>query len=205
MAVSPLYPIHPNDRSLKGILAALTLSLSLTACGHAGSIAGLGDNSQAKDQAVAPDQSGRNDLQKALVYWGQEYTKNPGNAKAAVAYAKNLIAAKQQKRALAVLRNASIYNSNDKDIASEYGRLVLSQGNVKLAQKILRRALDPNKPDWRVLSALGTTFAKSGNHASAQKYFQQAIGLAPGQSSIVNNLALSYALDGKPVEAEKYL
>ena len=205
MAVRPLIHIHNEIRSLRGIVASLALGLSLTACGHIGSVADLGQRSRANEQASSPAQSGRNELQRALVYWGQEYAKNPGNAKAAVAYSKNLKAAGQKKRAFSVLQNASIYNSGDKGIASEYGRLALDQGQVKLAHTILKRALDPNKPDWRILSALGTTYAKTGNHTGAQKYFQQAMQLAPGRSSIVNNLALSYALDGKPAQAEKYL
>ena len=68
-----------------------------------------------------------------------------------------------------MLQNASIYNSNDKEIASEYGRMALDQGQIKLAQKVLKRALDPNKPDWRVLSALGASYAKTGQHEDRKR------------------------------------
>ncbi len=207
MAVRPLIHIHNEFRSLKGILSSLALGLGLTACGHIGPIADLGGQAPASNHASsqAQAQTGSNEMQRALAYWGQAYAKNPGNAKAAVAFSKNLKAAGQKKKALAVLQNATMRNSGDRSIASEYGRLALDQGQVKLSQKVLKRALDPNKPDWRVLSALGTTYAKTGNHNNAQKYFRQAMQLSPGQSSIINNLALSYALDGKPAEAEKYL
>jgi len=202
MAVRPLMHIHIETRTLRSICTAVLLGLSVSACGHAGTVAGLVDSMT----DTSPTQvSGQSELQKALVYWGQEYAKSPGNAKAAVAFSKNLKASGQKKKALSVLQQASMYNSADKGIASEYGRMALDLGQTKLAQKVLRRALDPNKPDWRVLSALGTSFAKSGDHAQAQNYFQQALNIAPGQSSIVNNLALSYALDGKAEQAEQHL
>ena len=204
MAIGPLTPINnptrlKNDtRRIRSIITVITLGLSLSACGHVGPIAGLMDSEPA---AV----TGQSEMQKALVYWGQEHAKNPGNAKAAVALSQNLKAAGRKKQALSVLQQATIYNSKDKTLASEYGRMALNLGQTKLAQKVLVRALDPAKPDWRVLSALGTAHAKTGAHAQAQNYFQQALSVEPGQSSIVNNLALSYALDGKPEQAEQYL
>ena len=202
MAVRPLIDIHIESRPLRSILTAIALGMSVSACGHMGPIASLVDDSTANR---AQAQTGQNALNKALVYWGQEYAKNPGNSKAAVAFAKNLKAAGKSKKAFSVLQQATMYNSKDAELASEYGRLALAQGQTKFAQKILKRALNPNKPDWRVLSALGTTYAKTGNHPQARKYYQQALQIAPGQSSIVNNLALSYALDGKAEQAEQHL
>ena len=62
---------------------------------------------------------------------------------------------KRQDRALAVLQQASIYNSDHKGLASEYGRLALENDQAQLAEKLLSRADDPLKPDWKVISAQG--------------------------------------------------
>jgi len=202
MAVRPLTYIHIEMRTVRSICASVLVGLSVSACGHAGTVASIVDSMAPSSPTPV---SGQSEMQKALVYWGQEYAKSPGNATAAISFAKNLKASGQKRKALSVLQQSTIYNSTDRNLASEYGRMALDQGQTKLAQKVLRRALDPNKPNWRVLSALGTSFAKTGDHAQAQNYFSQALNVAPGQSSIVNNLALSYALDGKAEQAEKYL
>ena len=202
MAVRPLIHVHNETRGLRSILGAVILGFGMSGCGTVGTIASLVDTATS-DTAAKP--SAQNELQRALGYWGQAYAKNPGDAKAAVAFSKNLVAAGQAKRALSVLQQATQSNSRDSNLASEYGRLALGQGRTKLAHKVLLGAVSSGANNWRTLSALGTSFAKSGNHSEAQKYFQQALQIAPGQSSIVNNLALSYALDGKAEQAEKHL
>ncbi len=148
----------------------------------------------------------KNPLHIATTYWANAYQKNPGDAKAALNYAKNLKAIGASERALAVLKRAHRLHPSHRQIASEYGRLALKQGQTKVALKALVRAHRARgKTDWRVLSAQGTAYAKLGKHAEAQRYFTAALGKKPDEASLLNNLALSHAMSGNPRKAEKLL
>lgn len=153
-------------------------------------------------QALVPT----NPLHRATAYWAGEYQKKPGDATAALSYARNLKAIGNKERARAILKHAHARHPNHTEIASEYGRLALEAGQVQHALRVLKRAEKPKgKTDWRVLSAQGTAHAKLGDHKAAQRYFIAALQKQPQSASLNNNLALSYAMSGSPDKAETLL
>ena len=190
------------------LLAAIGASLMLGACAgqqqpESASLANpFATASLPEDAGAGDSKKPQTELQKAVEYWGKEFSKKPTDAKAGLAYAKNLKAMGEKDRALVVLQQAANSNPEDKEIASEYGRLALDQGQVALAQRLLAMADDPSRPDWRVISAQGTAFAKQGKQKEAIPYFERARAIAPTQISVLNNLALAYAMDGQAEKAE---
>jgi Flp pilus assembly protein TadD len=145
------------------------------------------------------------ELQKATAYWGEEYSKNPRNAKAALSYAQNLKALGNKPQALTVLQSAYQIAPEDTDIASEYGRLALELGQVSTAGQLLARADNPAKPDWKIISARGTVLAKQGRYKEAIAFYERAQALAPEQASVLNNLAMAHTMNGEAARGEQLL
>lgn len=187
---------------------AVTAAASLLAgCagGPAMNLAGNPSSDLAAASGEAPASAPQNDLQKATAYWGKAFANDPRDARAAVAFARNLKAMGERTRALTVLQEAHQHNPSNRDINSEYGRLALEAGQIPTAQKLLEAADDVTNPDWRVLSARGTIFAKQGKHKEAIALYERALQIAPDQPSILNNLALAHAMDGRADKAEPLL
>ncbi|MEL6372842.1 MAG: tetratricopeptide repeat protein [Pseudomonadota bacterium] len=201
---------HKDGAATRAILKRCALGLVLPsalllgACAQTG-LTALSDATTPLQKAQASPAETQKALQEATYYWGKEFSKDPRNAKKAIAYAKNLKAMGQKRRALAVLQQASMFNGNNVDLISEYGRLALDVGQVQIAHKLLAKADIPSRPDWKVISARGASYAKLGKHAQAVRHFERAIALAPNQPSVLNNLALAYALNGNPGKAETLL
>jgi Flp pilus assembly protein TadD len=149
--------------------------------------------------------SPQSELQKATVYWGQEYAKKPTELRPAINYAKDLKALGENEKALIVLQQAALIHGNDQELASEYGRLALSMDQVGIANQMLTIADDPTKPDWRVISARGTVMAKQGKYTDAIPFYERATTLAPNNPTVMNNLAMAYAMTGDPKKAEDIL
>ena len=145
------------------------------------------------------------DSAAAREYWATAYAKNPHDEKAVISFARALKADGAKDKALSVLQQGAIYNSDSLPIAGEEGRLALDMGQRDLAEKLLTRANDPAHPDWRIVNALGTLEAQRSNRAGALGYFEKANALAPNQPNVLNNLALAYALGGDPAKAETLL
>lgn len=198
-----------------GTIAALTASLVLGACGqtlnsgsemlslNATERGARGKGQQSNVPAPAAGLS--EDLLKATDYWGQLYAKNPRDLKIALSYARNLKAMGEKRRAIAVLQQSSLYNGQDRELASEYGRLALDLDQVAVAKQLLAIADDPARPDWKVISARGAALAKEGNYNEAIPYFERARALSQDQPSVMSNLALAYAMNGEPGKAESML
>jgi Flp pilus assembly protein TadD len=193
---------------LPRILAPLALSGLLAGCAGAPdgqSLISMSDDpAQTGSISTAPPklQAG---AAAARDYWAGVFGKNPGDEKAAIAYARALKTEGAKDKAFSVLQQAAMYNSQSKAIASEEGRLALDLGQAALAEKLLTRANDPASPDWRILNALGAIEAQRGNKTAAKAYFEQAMRLAPNDPGVLNNMALAYALDGDPARAEGLL
>lgn len=205
-----------------GTIAALTASLLLGACGQtltSGKELLSSNNSMrgapAKTQQVAAQPAApaavaaaggvSDELLKATDYWGQIYAKNPRDLEAALNYARNLKAMGEKRRALGVLQQASLYNGQSRDLASEYGRLALDLDQVAVAKQLLAIADDPARPDWRVVSARGAALAKEGKYDEAIPYFERARALSQDAPSVMSNLALAYAMSGEAGKAESML
>jgi Flp pilus assembly protein TadD len=189
-----------------GVIAVLSASLLLGACSASPNL--LQDIALKSDKTDSTDTSAsapQTELQKATVYWGQEYSKKPTELQPAINYAKNLKALGEKQKALSVLAQASMFHGNDPQLTSEYGRLALELNQVNMAGQLLAAADDPTKPDWRVVSARGTVLAKQGKYADAIPFYERALALAPGNPGVMNNLAMAHAMMGDPKKAEEIL
>jgi Flp pilus assembly protein TadD len=153
----------------------------------------------------ATPSSPQSELQKATVYWGNEYAKKPTELRPALNYAKNLKALGEKEKALSVLQQASILHGNDQELAGEYGRLALDMDQVGVANQMLAMADDPTKPDWHVVSARGTVLAKQGKYSDAVPFYERALTLSPNNPTVMNNLAMAYAMTGDAKKAEQIL
>ena len=203
-----------SGKSVIVVRARALMVLGMMAAGFAlaGCSAGLPDGiltsalgpSQPSNEADQPDGAAKSkaELEKATAYWAKEFANNPRNVDAAVNYAKNLKAMGEKDRALAVLQQAAIYNSDHKGLASEYGRSALEADQPQLAEKLLARAEDPLKPDWKVISAHGAAIAKQGRHRDAIPLFDRALALSPDNPAIMNNLGMAQAMNGDAPKAE---
>lgn len=201
----PLACVVLRPRRL-GTLAALTASLLLGACSASTdllpSIAMKPNDTKTAD---AGPSSPQNELQKATIYWGNEYNKKPTELRPALNYAKNLKALGEKDKALAVLQQVSLIHGNNPEVASEYGRLALEMDQVGVANQMLTMADDPTKPDWRIVSARGTVMAKQGKYTEAIPFYERALTLSPNNPTVTNNLAMAYAMNGDPKKAEGLL
>lgn len=137
--------------------------------------------------------------------WGKRYEANPKDRDAAFYYARALRALEQNAQALAVLQNAVLIHTEDREILGAYGRSLADNGRLKEADEVLSRAHSPERPDWRILSAQGTVADQLGEHARAQQIYQAALKIAPGEPTVLSNLGLSLALSRQLPEAERVL
>jgi Flp pilus assembly protein TadD len=198
-----------NSAAIVARSAVLAVATLMGACSSLSEETGLSllAASQPPADARAANEGGapQTELGKATEYWGKEYSKNPTNTEAAVAYAKNLKALGNKTEAFNVLAQAAQTNPDSRAVASEYGRLALELEKVSLASQMLAFADDPMRPDWRVISARGAAQAKLGKYKEAVQHLERASLLAPEQASVQNNLALAYAMSGDPSKAETML
>lgn len=194
---------HPYAARIAAVAVVASAAL-LAGCASGPSMNLAGAPASEVATAAAPT-APQTDLQKATAYWGKAYANDPRDARAAVAFARNLKAMGERTRALTVLQEAHQHNPSNREINSEYGRLALEAGQIPTAQKLLEAADDITSPDWRVISARGTILAKQGKHKEAIGLYERALQIAPDQPSILNNLALAYAMDGRADRAEPLL
>ena len=126
-------------------LAGLTSALLLSACAGTSDLIPKPDMLAAEqtDQPATP----QSELQKATVYWGQEFAKAPNQLQPALNYARNLKALGQKRQALSVLQRASSVHGTDAELAGEYGRLALDLDQVSVASRLLEVADSATKPD----------------------------------------------------------
>jgi Flp pilus assembly protein TadD len=134
------------------------------------------------------------DWRRSLEFWATRYRKNPGDADAAMGYARALRATEQRAQAVAVLEQATIRNPHNMPLLGAYGRALAEAGDYSQALNVLNRAHTPDQPDWRILNAQGAVLDQLGRHAEAQRHYSAALKIAPNDPSILSNLGLSYAL-----------
>lgn len=185
----------------------MTAALMLGACSHSGDLLQAVNISDATEAAPADVASagGEDELQKATLYWGQEYAKRPSDLKTALSYARNLKAMGEKQKALSVLQQVSVLHDGDPELAGEYGRLALELDQIGAASRLLAVADNPGRPDWKVISARGTIAAKQGDYKQAIAAYERALALSNNQPSVLNNLAMAHAMSGNPVKAEELL
>ncbi|MFN0218537.1 MAG: tetratricopeptide repeat protein [Hyphomicrobium sp.] len=207
MTRTPSHAQRPTARSarLGSVIATLTAALMLGACSQTADLLGSSKLAEAGDDAVTGAPAGATELQKATMYWGQEYSRKPSELKAGLNYARNLKAMGEKQKALSVLQQVSVLHDGDPELAGEYGRLALDLNQVGAASRLLAVADNPAKPDWRVISARGTVYAKQGDYKQAISAYERALTLSNNQPSVMNNLAMAHAMSGNATKAEEIL
>jgi len=130
------------------------------------------------------------------------YQSNPGDAEAAIAYAKALRATGQRAQAVAVLQQTSMRNPHNMKLLGAYGRALADAGEYVEALDALGRAHTPDNPDWRILNAQGAVLDQLGRHGEAQAHYSAALKIVPNEPSVLSNLGLSYLLEKNLKRAE---
>jgi Flp pilus assembly protein TadD len=141
-------------------------------------------------------------LRRSLDVWGARYKANPGDAEAAMTYARALRATEQRAQAVAVLQQASMRNPRNMQLIGAYGRALADAGDYGEALDALERAHTPDNPDWRILNAQGAVLDQMGRHREAQRHYSAALKIMPNEPSVLSNLGLSYALEKQLKRAE---
>ena len=135
----------------------------------------------------------------------ERFNANPGDGRAASAYARALRANDQAAQASAVLQQAALRNPRDTFILGAYGKSLVEAGRYREAIDVLANAHSPASPDWRILSAQGSASAQLGEQTRAQSFYEAALKIRPNEPSLLSNLGLSYALSRNLDQAEQTL
>jgi Flp pilus assembly protein TadD len=190
--------LRPARRLIASTALAAVLALLLAACQTTGNdITGsLGTPHGPMTDA---------DWRHALDVWGARYRANPGDAEAAINYARALTAIGERAQAVAVLEQASIRHPENRTLLGAYGRALADAGQYAKALSVLDRAHTPDNPNWRDLNAQGAVLDQMGRHAEAQRHYSVALKLVPNNPDVLSNLGLSYALEKNLPAAEKTL
>jgi len=188
----------PAQRLIVSTALAGVLALSLAACKTTGDdvTGSLGPS----HHAITED-----DWRDTMKEWGARYRANPGDAEAAIGYARALRATGERAQAVAVLEQASIRNPENRLLLGAFGRALADAGKYAQALSVLNRAHTPDNPDWRVLNAQGAVLDQMGRHAEAQRHYSAALKIMPNEPDVLSNLGLSYALQKNLKQAEKTL
>ena len=194
-----LIPVSTRAARLMASAAlAAALALSVSACKTTdGDVTGSIGNTR------APVSEG--DWRRSLDVWGERYRANPGDAEAAISYARALRAPEQRAQAVAVLEQASIRNPTNQRLLGAYGRALADAGQYVQALEALKKAHTPDSPDWRILNAQGAVLDQMGRHGEARRIYSAALKIVPNEPSILSNLGLSYALEKNLKKAESTL
>lgn len=145
------------------------------------------------------------DLRTSAESLARRNSANPHDARVAISYAAVLRRLDQRAQAVAVLQQAAVRNSGNRELMGAYGRALADAGRLREAQEVLARAHSPERPDWRILSAQGTVADQLGEQERAQQLYAAALNIAPGEPTILSNYGLSLALSRKLPQAEAKL
>jgi len=184
--------------------SAVAAALALTAAG-CNTINGPETTGSIGTSSMASAPRSDADWRQSLDVWGKRYRENPGDAAAAIAYARALRATEQYTQAVAVLEQTTMRNPHSMPLLGAYGRALADTGQYAQALEALDKAHTPDNPDWRVLNAQGAVLDQMGRHADAQRHYEAALKIVPGEPSVLSNLGLSYALTKHLKQAEATL
>ena len=167
---------------------AAVLALPMAACKT------TGDDMTGSIRSTAPTPRTEAEWRKSLETSGARYRSNPGDADAAITYARALRATEQRAQAVAVLQQASLRNPRNMPLLGAYGRALADAGQYVQALDALNRAHTPDNPDWHILNAQGAVLDQLGRHVEAQGHYSAALRIAPNEPSVLSNLGLSFIL-----------
>jgi Flp pilus assembly protein TadD len=194
-----------NRRRLAGLLAGSALALLLAGCQTARNEAPATTGSIGNSTIISASDLSAEEALGAVQHWGAAYSRDEKDKVAALNYAAALRAAGETGQAVAVMRKAAIYHSEDREVLAAFGKALAANGRFKEALATIRRAQRADNPDWQLLSTEGGILDSLGQHEDARRLYQQALVLAPGEPQVLNNLGLSYVLTNELDQAELIL
>lgn len=200
-----MFEMPSARRRATGFVAAVAIGLALGGCQTAGGNVASHGGSSASGPLLSSSDLTEAQAIAEVQRWGAAYGRDERDRHAAMNYAIALRAAGQTEQAVAVLRKAVIYHSEDREVLAEFGKAQAANGDFELALATIRRAQRRDNPDWQLLAAEGGILDSLGDHDSARKLYRQALVLAPGEPQILNNMGLSHMLTGDLDEAERLL
>ena len=187
-----------NPRSRAALaLAAFLIAASLGGC--------MTDHDATGAIALSPLPDTDAGLRDYAATWRTRHEADPGDAAAAINYARALRGLTRYSEAAAVLEGEAVKHPYDHAVLSAYGKALADAGRLKEAADVLTRAHTPDNPDWSVLSAQGSVADQLGDHGAAIGYYEAALKIQPGEPSVLSNLGLSYALTKQLPAAEQAL
>lgn len=192
-------------RAAGRLLAGIALSLALAGCQSMGTNTSSHGGAIATDRVLSASDLTEEQALAEVQRWGAAYARDEKDKLAALNFAAALRAAGQTGQAVAVLRKAVIYHSDDRTVLAEYGKAQAANGQFEEALNTIRRAQRRDNPDWQLLATEGGVLDSLGDHETARKLYRQALVLAPEEPQILNNMGLSYMLTGDLDEAETLL
>lgn len=190
---------YGSVRRLASVLSSALLALAVCSCQTDGAPDVTGSLGEKAETSHAVDP------RRELDSDGERFRANPGDAAAALQYAKALRATGQRAQAVAVLEQATILHPENKPLLAGYGRALADNGDFEQAFGVLGRAHSPDNPDWRILSVQGAVLDQLGRHEEARQYYASALKIAPDEPSVLSNLGLSYMLSKDLPRAEETL
>jgi Flp pilus assembly protein TadD len=202
MALSLVRTAGRSPSPGRGLVLVALVALSTTGCLAKSKAEFNAAYASMREGSAAPTQE---QWRQSAEAWGRRFEANPGDAQAAMYYARALRATDQRAQAVAVLQQAAIRSPKNMQLLAAYGKALADVGRYKEADEVLGRAHAPERPDWGILSAQGAVADQIGDHALAQRYYEAALKIAPGEPSVLSNLGLSYALSKRLPEAEQAL
>lgn len=145
------------------------------------------------------------ELRGAMDSYQRVYERDRKDKRVAMAYASILRMNGFDDQALAVMRQAAIDHSTDREVLAAYGKALAGAGEFTAALDAIQRAQDPTTPDWKLLSAEGAIYDQTGRPDEARQRYLRALDIAPGEPSVLSNLAMSHMLQNDLATAERYL
>jgi Flp pilus assembly protein TadD len=191
-------------QALLRLAAGAALAALLAGCATK-SEAPLYTGSIGNSAVITPSDLTPEEALAAVQKWGNAYSRDEKDRLAALNYAAALRAAGQTGQAVAVMRTAAIYHTEDREVLAAYGKALAADGKFDEALATVQRAQRPDNPDWQLLSAEGGILDSLNRHEEARARYEQALVLAPGEPQVLNNLGLSYLLTDELEQAEKVL
>ena len=192
---------HPSAHPFRALVCAALTSLVLAGCVgpfKPKPVAGVG-------YSQAPGSAGDARMREIANAWGERFTKDKSDRKAALNYAAALDRLGRDDTAVAVLEQAAMRHPKDQVVLAAYGKALNKVGRSTQALQVLGKANPAEAPDWKVLSAQGVSLDQMGQHAEAQALYEKALAVAPDEPRILSNYGLSLTLTEDLERAEAML
>ena len=143
------------------------------------------------------------DMASATSFYRRATELRPGNADAALSYARSLASSGHADDAITALQTAHAQaGGNDRlRVAAALGKLLVLEHRPTEAVAVFREALTDGPATSGLLIGLGVALDASRDFPAAQAAYRQAISLEPNSVAAHNNLALSIALQGDTAQA----